>query len=483
MILMVKAYAQKFLALSLGKGGAALVGVIVSIVMARVLSKDDVALYRQVLLAYTFFVPILELGVRQGLYYFLPVELHRKLGRIMDALLLLTLVGGVYALFILLGGNYLIASLFDNPRLINLSLWLIPMTIFAFPSAVQEPSLVSVGEVKLSAWISSTRQLAIGVCSIIALYLWMSPEAQFVSYVVTSSVSGVFTVFLVLRKFGLRQRLQTPSYAGVRELLVFSLPLGAATIVGVVNLQLDKILVGAMVEADKFAEYTFGSMEIPFIAIITGSVNAVMISDMRKYAEAGKVHKSLDLFRMAGVVSARFLFPITALFFVISDSLMVSLYGAQYIDSAIPFRVYLLLIPIRIVVFGALMVSLGEGKKIFTSSILSLLANLVLSIVMLHFLGMVGAAIATVLVVFLVTVPYNLRVILNKASCQITDIFDFTTLTKTFLLVFPPAVASYLLVQDNPFVNLASSTAIFVAYYAAIYHKLIFNQLSKMFTK
>lgn len=476
---MNKGYIQKVAALSVGKGGAALVGIIVSIIMARVLSKADVALYRQVLLAFAFFVPILELGGRQGLYYFLPVEKTRKQGRIMDALVLFLITGGVYSLVILLGGNHLISQFFNNPRLSDLCLWLIPMALLAFPSTIQEPSLVSHGEVRLSAFVSSFRQLLIGASSIAVLYFFASPELQLISYVSVSSLSGIVIVFLVIRRFGRLRDLQPPTYSGIKELLLFSVPIGASLMVGVINLHLDKLLVGSMFEADRFAEYVLGSMEIPFISIITGSVSAVMIADIRRYAESGKLDMALDLFRMAGVASARLLFPITALLFVVGEALMVSLYGEKYAVSAMPFRVYLFLVPIRIVLFSALMVSLGEGKKIFRGAVWALVSNVILSLIFLKLYGTVGAAVATVSVAIFVTTPYNLRVIMRKTNCRVVDLFDFTRLTKIALLTVPPAIITYFLLSDNSLMNLILSTILFMIYYAAIYHKVIFKLFRK----
>ena len=63
-----------------------------------------------------------------------------------------------------------------------------------------------------------------------------------------------------------------PSTAGVKEMVKFSLPLGMATMLGTISLQLDKVIVGTMCEPADFAAYALGAIEIPLIGIVTGSL-------------------------------------------------------------------------------------------------------------------------------------------------------------------------------------------------------------------
>ena len=106
----------KVIALSLGQAFSRLIGLAVMMLMARVLLKEDLAAYRQAFLAYLAVGPMLSLGVGQGMYYFLPSETERLRGRVADGVAALGAMGVLFALFIGLGGNELLAQRFSNPQ-------------------------------------------------------------------------------------------------------------------------------------------------------------------------------------------------------------------------------------------------------------------------------------------------------------------------------------------------------------------------------
>jgi O-antigen/teichoic acid export membrane protein len=78
---------SKVLILSSGEALTALVGIVSAAVLTRVFSKDDYASYRQTLLAFTFAVPFVTLGLPRALYYFLPGEEKRTRGILVENLL------------------------------------------------------------------------------------------------------------------------------------------------------------------------------------------------------------------------------------------------------------------------------------------------------------------------------------------------------------------------------------------------------------
>jgi len=71
---MFESRSAKVLVLSSGQALTALVGVVSMAVLTRVFSKLDYATYRQTLLAYTFAVPFVALGLDRSFYFVLPGE-------------------------------------------------------------------------------------------------------------------------------------------------------------------------------------------------------------------------------------------------------------------------------------------------------------------------------------------------------------------------------------------------------------------------
>jgi len=107
----------KVLALSLGTFLTQLVGMASGIVLARVLTKGDLATYRQTMLAYHFAVPFLTLALPSALYFFLPRKPGAERTVLFSNLVPLAIMGIVFSVFLLAGGARLLAWRFNNPDL------------------------------------------------------------------------------------------------------------------------------------------------------------------------------------------------------------------------------------------------------------------------------------------------------------------------------------------------------------------------------
>jgi len=124
------------MALSLGKTLTVLASLVFGMVAARLLSKHDYATMRQTMLAYSFVAPLMMLGLPEALYYFLPREKERKRGVLIDNLFLLFMLAMVFSVFLLAGGNELLALRFNNPDLAQTLKWMIPYPLYVMPAGV-----------------------------------------------------------------------------------------------------------------------------------------------------------------------------------------------------------------------------------------------------------------------------------------------------------------------------------------------------------
>jgi len=231
----------KVVALSLGRGLSSLIGIAVGMFMARMLVKDDVAAYRQTFLAYATVGPLLSLGIGQGMYYFLPGEKLRVRGRVLDGITVLGLTGLVFAVFLAFGGNQLLAERFSNPKVANMLLWMIPYAIVVTPTNVASSVLVARDHVTLSAAFGVIRQILVGISTVIPLALWQNAETALLGNVVASVLMGIAALTLMIR--ATPNDSKTPTFSGVRELVVFTVPLALAGMIGTITLQLDKLIV------------------------------------------------------------------------------------------------------------------------------------------------------------------------------------------------------------------------------------------------
>ena len=216
-------------------------------------------------------------------------------------------------------------------------------------------------------------------------------------------------------------------------MLKFSIPLGLASVFGTLAIQLASVIVSFLTTPKDFAIYANGAKEVPFIGLITESISVVIMADMSKSIKEGNLEKALDLFRKAALVSASFLLPIMTFLFLYAENFIEILYSNKYDESVVPFRIYLLIIPIRIAYYGSAFIALGRTKAILIRSIFDLILTGVFCYIFVSWLGAYGAAIGLILTLFLWSVPFNLNSLSKSFKCKPMQILPFKKLGEIFL--------------------------------------------------
>ena len=428
----------KVFSLSLGKALTSMVMLVSGMVLARVLTKHDLATVRQTLLAYQFVAPLLMLGLPQAVYYFLPGEKKRPRGVLIDNLTLLVALGGVFSLFLVLGGNELLAMSFDNPDLAQTLRWMIPYPLFVMPVAVLGGVMVIKERVNAFTAYTVVSKAILAVAIIGAALCSQGYAGPLVAHILVPVLFVPVALWLAFSS--VPGKLTLPDMTTMKEMLKFSAPLGMATMFGTMSLQLDKVIVSALTSPEEFAVYSNGAMEIPLIGIITGSVTVVVLADMRKSVVSGNYLEAVRLFRFTAEKTSYILFPAMFFLFISADSFIQTLFSEKYVDSVLPFRWYLLLLPARTVVFGSLLMAMGETRLILIRSMIGLAVNAVLSIIFVCFFGPWGAVVATVVTVYAWSVAYNLNMLSRLLSVSWQSFFPFRIWGKTFGFLLIPSV-------------------------------------------
>jgi len=396
----------KVAALSLGRAVAGVSVVAVFALLSRWLSKTEYAAFRQTLMVYMTAAPMLSVGLNQGIFYFLPSEKKRIRGRVFDVSIVLLFTATLFCAGLLAGGNQVLAWRFSNPIVADLLILIIPFVFANVFIRVIDPVLTVQNRVIELSIFSVVGRLLIAVGSVVPVLFWVSPTSAILGQTVASVCVCLMGLWLVWRF--VPQDDWKPQKSSIVEMLKFSFPLGLAATFGVLNVQLDKFVVSSMKTPEEFAVFSNGAIEIPLIGILTGSIVTVLMVDMRNAISDGDKSKAISLFRQTAFNTSYVLFPAAIYLFILAKPFMVAMFTAEYLDSSNPFRIYLLLIPIRTVAFGALLLALGLNIHILIRGVCGLMLNFALSIALVTWLGSIGAAISTVLVVLLWAVPFNL---------------------------------------------------------------------------
>ncbi len=438
--------ATKTIALSFGHGVNAVATIVTAMVMSRVLTHVELATYRQTLLVYDFSAVILGLGLTNSIYYFLPIETKRSRGLVLDGAIVLFVMGLTSVAFLVLGGNQLLARSFSNPDLSPNLLYLSVLPVFALPSSIISAVMVTQGRVQqLTVFNLASNFL---VLSSVIISCWISEKTEVI--VITRVIATCLTcsaAFVVIWN-SLPNDDWRPNWLNMQRLMAFGIPLGAASIFGSIQTHLDRVLVSVHCLPEEFAIYSNGALEIPLIGIITSSIAVVILPEMRCAIASGKKQAALSLFRKAAEKSAVMLVPIMVFLLVVAESLMIFLYTEKYADSAVPFRIYLLLLPARIVIYGSFMVALGLNNVVLYRTACAALCNLFMGYALVNWLGSYGAAIATVVTTYLIAVLWSLMAICRAVPCSFGEILPFRKVFGIWIIsmiaIAPISVVMYL---------------------------------------
>lgn len=445
---LLQSRSAKVLVLSSGQALTAGVGIISMAVLTRVFSKLDYATYRQTMLAYSFAVPFVTLGLDRALYFFLPGERQRSRAFLVENLLLLTAAGMLLSMFILLGGNYILARRLNNPDLAATLLLLAPYPLFMLPAASLSACLMARDRTEQVAVFNVGSRLIMLAFVLLPVLVWVRPAAAIAGTVAGAALTTVAAMVLMFRACA--DGPWRPTLAGMVKQINFAAPLGLAALIGSVSLSLDQMLVSVRCSPETFAVYSIGAMEIPLIGMVTSSITSVVLVDYARYYREERVGDIVALIHRAMLRSAILLIPTMVFLLCVAPDLMRFLFGEKYEASAVPFRVYLLLLPIRTITFGAVLQATGKSRHILVSSGLGLAAIAAFGWLGIGWFGPIEAAIGSVTAIYLVVVPYLMTVIRSTLRVQFRELFPWLELLKIMAATIIPGAATSLLIVYLP---------------------------------
>lgn len=171
----------------------------------------------------------------------------------------------------------------------------------------------------------------------------------------------------------------------LRSLLGYALPITATSLVALLAMNMDKNIVAAwFTDKAVYARFQAGALEVPFVSVLVGSVSVVMLPHISRLQHEGKLAELTALLAEGVEKVAWLIFPIFTLLMVLADPLFVFFYGPSYEASALPFRLYLLLFPMRLMFYGQVLNTLGMQRWVLGTAAADLVLNFALGFTLVH---------------------------------------------------------------------------------------------------
>lgn len=195
------------------------------------------------------------------------------------------------------------------------------------------------------------------------------------------------------------------------------------------------------------------------------------MADMSQKIKEGNIKDALESFRQSSLMGALFLIPLMFFFFVYAKDFITVIFSDKYLESTLPFRIFLLYLPVKIVYYGSALIAFGRTKAIFIRSLIGFILTGISCYIFTKFFGYIGAAIGTILVSYIWAIPYNFHTISKDFKCsplylmplkKISQVFIFSAISTFFsLLVF-------LLPIENRIIRLSVGAFVFGIVYITI---------------
>jgi O-antigen/teichoic acid export membrane protein len=448
--------------LFLGRGGSTLLCFALPLLLTRLLPQAEYGTYKALFLVATTAFFVLQVGLSQSLYYFVPRAGGDARAYFTQSLLGCTVAGGCGAL-LLHAVREPIAHQFGNPQL---AAFAAPMALIAFTMVATSPL-----EVMLTAEGN-------GRCAGLAIFL--SDLVRIPASVLPVLAGGGLVGLLwgnvghgALRMLAcaalLARRGARLNGKLARAHLAYALPFGAAVAIDIPQKTFHQYAVGGAVSPTLFAIYMQGCFQIPIISLLYSPISDVL--QVRMAARRGGSREAIALFHEANLRLAAVFLPFTACMFAAGALFIPGLFTHQY-DASVPiYRLAVLAVPFSALPLDGMLRSLDQTRYLFRIFCLKLALTVPAVLLGLHLFGMAGAIGGQVLAEWMVRGAMLDRV-RRELSCGWSEILPWRALGRLAgsslaacapVLVIVHAASG----SPRPFLPLAAAAVCYGAVYLA----------------
>ncbi len=371
-----------------------------TMLLARFRSFEEYGTYSQLLMVISLSTSLLMLGLPNSINYFLAradsgAEQRRFLSVYYTISTMLSFAIGVTLVLAI----PIIERYFHNPRIRNYFYFLALYPWASIISASVENILVVYKQTGFLMGYRVVYSMAMLGLVVIIQKLGYGFDSYMMAFVVVNAFFSLVVYAISFFMSGGIYPLIDPKLIGT--IFAFSIPIGLASVVGTLSVEIDKLLIGYLMNTEQLAVYTNAARELP-VTVVAASITAVLLPQLTRMVKENKGVDAVRLWGHATELSFAIIALIVAGVFTFAKEAMTILYSAKYLGGLNVFRIYTLNLLLRCTYFGMVLNACGQTKKIFICSLLSLIFNAVLNPLFYFIFGMIGPAIATFLAILLI---------------------------------------------------------------------------------
>ena len=414
---------------------------VVDIIFARLFSKEIFGSWKQILLVVNLLIPFLTFGSVEGFKYYSALEIDKWKRHFTNVSLFIFLIAIVLSASMWVFGIDMLIEFFGNSDLAKAAL-ILPFTFLFFALG----NLLRNASINIDRTIEFRNATILGLiisalCYLYAIFNHTSFDAQVLVLYLTVGFTLIHLVKVIFLFGAIRPvlfdlKFSLSDYGGYMK---YGIPLYLTSFITIITLNIDKTIVSFYEGTSVFAVYSIGAKEIPLIGIVSASIYQNSFPKLVQYFKDGLPEKAYQLWLDSTAKVSYYIYPVILVLMLFSKPLIELLYGTGYTDSVRIFQTYLLILLWRNNYYGALLSSSGRTKWITFYGLITMIINVVASILLYQAFGIIGVVYATVLAVSIANV-------LQLAHEQL--LLDFVKVflkNKLLLLLQLAVIASYFL--------------------------------------
>jgi O-antigen/teichoic acid export membrane protein len=449
------------LALMSGRILGGLAASIVPLILVRLLDPTAFGTYKQTFLVYGTLFGILQIGMAESLYYFLPHE-ARHAGRFVANSLLVLLGAGLLGLGLLVISAPAAARAMNNPALAEPLRWLGVYLALALVSNVLEIAMTARGRYLLAASSFAVSELLRSTLFVTPVLLFGTVRSLLVGAALFALFRVIAAVAWLWREYGPELR---PDFALLRVQLAYALPFAAAVVVQIIQENFHQYAVSARFGAAIFAVYAVGCLQIPLVDFLSTSVSSVMMVKMAEDKAAGRADRVLPHWHDTTRTLALLFCPMVGLLLVNARAIIHVLFTERFLASAPILMLWSLAFLAAVFQIDGVLRVYADTRFLLIMNLCRLGLVLLLIRPFLSMFGLPGAVVVTLLALFAGKAMALLRIghLMRIGGRSILPWFDLARITGACIGALLPA----LLIQSGlplpPWASLLLTGSVYAA--------------------
>lgn len=377
---------------------ASLSHLLLRIVLGKELGPSGLGLYTLVFTIYMFGMLFAAFGIGDALTKYVAQysDDERKIKEFVSSGVIGSLVSGsVMGIVLYLLSSTISIQFFHNSEMTEL----LKLTAFCFPFIAMQKSVIGtlngLRKMKLYAVVNIVQNISVMLVSIIfVLFLDMGVKGAVIGFVTPTILIGVISLFFVRNHFTTKQALIK---IVLKEVSIFGFYVVLANSIGIINTQIDSLLIGHFMSNSDVGYYAVAVMFMSGIALIPQATQRVTTTAIARYYAKNEFESIRSLIKGTMKKTLLISMTITLVFAIFGKTMIEIIFTEEFLPAYTPLLILAIGYSIyaTFVSVGSCLSSIGKIHIVFKISAMCAIMNTLLNIALIPKYGLVGAASAT----------------------------------------------------------------------------------------